>query len=103
MFIARIALRLRAAQKDAFQAFVCGEGLEARKRPGCVDYSFLEDVTDPARVVLYEEWTNRQAFDAYKASPLFEAIGARLGPMLEAPPKSAYYESDDVFGSCALR
>lgn len=70
---------------------------------GCVAYAFLEDVGDANSVMLYEEWASRDAFDAYKASPAFVAAGAKLRPMLAEPPKSAYYESEDLFTSCAVR
>jgi quinol monooxygenase YgiN len=103
MFIARINLKLRAGQRAAFRDYAGAEGLQARTLAGCVDYSFFEDVGDPTRVLLYEEWASRKQFEAYKASPVFEAAGARLRPLLEEPPKSAYYESEDVYASCALR
>jgi quinol monooxygenase YgiN len=100
MFIARVTLRIRPSERGAFRAYVAEETRQARALPGCVEYAFCEDVTDPARVLLYEEWASREQFEAYRASPLFEAAGAQLGPMLEGPPRSAYYESDDVFTAC---
>jgi hypothetical protein len=39
----------------------------------------------------------------YRDSPVFKEAGAQLRPMLEEPPRSAYYESDDVFAACAVR
>jgi quinol monooxygenase YgiN len=102
MFIARVTLRIRPSDRAAFRAYAVEESRQARGLPGCVEYSFSEDVGDPARVLLYEEWANREQFEAYRESPLFKAAGAHLGPMLEEPPRSAYYESDDVFATCAV-
>lgn len=97
MFIARVELEIKPSEQDAFRAYASSDALEVRDLPGCVRYRFTEDVSEPSHVLLYEEWSSRAAFEAYKASPLFAAAGAKLRPMLSAPPTSAYYESDDVF------
>jgi quinol monooxygenase YgiN len=102
MFIARVTLTIQDRQRDEFRRFASAEALEARALAGCVEYAFCEDVADPSRVLLYEEWSSRDAFEAYKKSALFEASGARLMPMLAGAPKSSYYESDDLFGACAV-
>jgi quinol monooxygenase YgiN len=104
MFIARIVLTIQDPQRDAFRQYAAGEGLGPRALAGCVDYSFCEDVAEPKRVLLYEEWATREAFESYKASPSFAAASARLQPMLAEPPRSAYYDSEDLFGgACAVR
>src|SRR5262249_17778783 len=103
MFVVRIEMKLRPEQRNAFQDYVRIDGLEARKLPGCVDYSFCEDVGNPLRVLLYEEWSTREQFDAYRASTVFSASGPRLRSMSAEPPKSAYYEADNVFEACAVR
>ncbi len=102
MFIARIELRIEPAARDAFRRYAAAEAVTARQLAGCVQYAFLEDVGDPLRVLLYEEWSTRATFDAYRGSSLFAAAGATLRPMLTEPPKSAYYESDDLFAACAV-
>jgi quinol monooxygenase YgiN len=103
MFIARIALVIKDEQRDTFRSFAAVDGRAARALEGCVDYCFCEDVADPGRVLLYEEWATREAFEAYKASPVFDAGATRLRPMLASAPVSAYYESDDLFDACAVR
>ena len=102
MFIARVSLRIREADRAAFRAYAIEESAQARALPGCVEYAFHEDVAEPARVLLYEEWVSREPFEAYRRSPLFAAAGAHLLPMLAEPPRSAYYESEDVFSACGL-
>jgi quinol monooxygenase YgiN len=103
MFVARIALKIQDPQRDAFRRYAAAEGLAPRTLAGCVEYSFCENVSDPTRVLLYEEWASRDAFESYKASPMFAAVGARLQPMLAAAPKSAYYESENIFDTCAVQ
>ena len=103
MFIARVALQIQSSHQTAFRSFATSEGKAARALPGCVEYRFCEDVADPTQILLYEEWADRAAFEAYKASKLFTDAGTVLGPMLAAAPRSAYYEADDIFESCAVR
>lgn len=91
MFIARISLVV--TDRDALRAFAGAEVAAARALPGCVDYRFCEDVTSPNRILLYEEWTDRDSFEAYKSSPLFAKAGAAIRPLLAEPPQSAYYDS----------
>lgn len=102
MFVVRIEMKLRPEARDRFHDFVTADGLQARSLPGCMDYSFCEEVGNPSRVLLYEEWTTRAEFEAYRASSVFSSTGASLRPLLAEPPKSAYYDSDDVFSACAI-
>ncbi len=103
MFVVRIDLKLRAEKRSAFHEYVRVEGRRARELDGCLDYSFCEDLDDPTRVILYEEWSSRAQFEAYRSSALFAATGARLRPMLAQGPDSAYYESENLFTTCAVR
>jgi quinol monooxygenase YgiN len=75
----------------------------ARELAGRVDFAFCEDIGDPDPILLYEEWSTSEAFDAYRGSPMFAASGARVMPMLAEAPKSSYYESENVFDRCAVR
>jgi len=101
MFVVRVELKLKSGHMEKLREHASAEASAAGKLPGCKAYSFSEDVAEPGRVLLYEEWATRDAFEAYKASPLFAAAGTWLMPLLAEPPKSAYYESDDVFTTCA--
>ena len=49
-----------------------------------------------AAILVYEEWTDRSAFDAYRTSEYFEQGGAILWPAMAGAPDSAYYESERV-------
>ena len=98
MFVVCVTLTLQANHRDSFRDYAGREGLQARNMPGCVEYSFCEDVADPLRVLLYEEWATREDFEEYKSSPFFSATNQRLKALLCAPPKSAYYVAEDVFG-----
>jgi quinol monooxygenase YgiN len=40
-----------------------------RAEPGCLDYAFAEDVTDPGLLHLREIWQDQAALDAHRATP----------------------------------
>lgn len=102
MFVVRVELSIQETKREDLRAFVVSEAREARKLAGCKEYAFCEDIAEPLRVLLYEEWATRADFEAYRNSAIFTASGAHLRPLLSKPPRSAYYDSDDVFSTCAL-
>ena len=63
---------------------------------GCECFEVFVDPTDSTRFLLYEEWTDRSAFEAYRTSDYFEAGGAILFPAIAGAPNSAYYASELV-------
>ncbi len=67
----------------------------SRKEDGCLDYSFARDIADPAVLVLFERWRDREALAAHGASTHMAAF-RKL--MAENPPKARdlrVYETDD--------
>lgn len=40
----------------------------ARAAPGCLDFSITADSTDPARVCIYERWTDEEQLLAFRGS-----------------------------------
>lgn len=50
----------------------------SRAEPGCVTFSFAQDVADPELVRVFEVWRDQAALDEHWASPHFAAWkGAR--------------------------
>ena len=41
----------------------------ARREPGCLYYNLHASVTDPDRMLCYEQWGDRAAFDLHFAAP----------------------------------
>jgi quinol monooxygenase YgiN len=66
------------AARPAVAAIIAG----SRAEEGCVEFSFAQDVADPALVRVFEVWRDGPALDAHKQTPHFkdwvaarEAIG----------------------------
>jgi quinol monooxygenase YgiN len=97
MLTVRVAVRVQPEGRDLFVAQLKKESQEVPDRfDGCERFDVYCDPTDAGSALIYEEWTSRDAFDAYRASAYFEAGGAVLFPLLDGAPDSAYYESERV-------
>jgi quinol monooxygenase YgiN len=97
MFTIRVATRVRPDGQQAFVAQLEKEAVEVPARfAGCERYAVYVDRADSARVFLYEEWSDRDAFEAYRTSDYFRDSGEVLFPLMDGAPDSAYYESERV-------
>jgi quinol monooxygenase YgiN len=97
MFMIRVSATVRADGREAFVAQLDKEAIEVPARfAGCERYAVYVDRADPACVFLYEEWRDRDAFDAYRTSEYFRESGDVLFPLMAGTPDSAYYESQRV-------
>lgn len=97
MFVVRVALRIKPEMIESFQLQADQESREVPQRfDGCHRYAFYRQVAEADAFLLYEEWSSRESFQAYRTSDYFESVGSRLRPMLSAPPDSAYYAAERV-------
>ncbi|MGW6336180.1 putative quinol monooxygenase [Nocardia rhamnosiphila] len=40
----------------------------ARSAPGCLDFALSADLTDPARINIFERWADRESVEAFRGS-----------------------------------
>ncbi|MCR6673971.1 putative quinol monooxygenase [Devosia ginsengisoli] len=50
----------------------------ARRDPGCIYYDLHASVTDPDRVMCFEQWQDRPAFDHHLATPAVTAFNTAI-------------------------
>jgi quinol monooxygenase YgiN len=97
MFVVRVKLRVKPEVLGSFRQHAEQESHEVPQRfEGCHAYAFHGQVADDEAFLLYEEWSSRESFEAYRTSDYFGSVGSRLRPMLSAPPDSAYYTAERV-------
>lgn len=41
---------------------------QARRAPGCLEFSLAADLLDPGRIAVYERWSSRPELDAFRGS-----------------------------------
>jgi len=72
-------------QADALRAILVPFVAGARKEPGCMHYSLLEDVKQPGRFLTFETWANEDALKAHMVTPEIKAAVPKLEPVLAKP------------------
>ncbi len=91
--VIRVLVEVGADHRAAFQAHLTQEAAVVRQMDGCLRFDLFADPTDEGRFLLYEEWRDGAAFEAYKATDTFTESFRLLGPMMTAPPDSAYFDA----------
>lgn len=57
----------------------CGGVVEqARRAPGCLDYSIGADLNEPGRINVYERWESREAVETFRGDGPSEEQSARI-------------------------
>ena len=72
MFSLMVQLEVRPGRREEFLAGMAANAEAAvRDEPGCLRFDVCSVADDPHRFVLYELYTDADAFAAHKASPHF--------------------------------
>ena len=94
MFVARVAVKASAEGREMLVDRLSEEAtVVPTKFDGCQFYVVSVDANDDHHILIAEEWTDREAFDAYQQSEYFAESLETLWSCLAAPPNSAYYDS----------
>jgi quinol monooxygenase YgiN len=51
---------------------------QARRAPGCLDFSLSADLLEPGRVNIYERWESQAAVEAFRGSGPSDEQGATI-------------------------
>ena len=54
--------------------------------PGCIEYALWQDLEQPTRFVMVEEWESEAALATHLAQPSLQAAVGKLAPMAAEPP-----------------
>jgi quinol monooxygenase YgiN len=76
------------AVKDALMSLVG----PTRQEPGCLCYNLHQSKTDPTEFLFYEQWANKDAFDAHGKTPHMKALGGKLKGNTDKGGGVAFYE-----------
>jgi quinol monooxygenase YgiN len=80
-FVIIVDFQLKPGARDAFRRLIDENAtISARSEPGCQRFDVLEPVGQSDRVVLYEIYDNRAAFDAHCKSAHFDAFNTASTP-----------------------
>ena len=51
---------------------------QARRAPGCLDFSIAGDLVDPGRIDIFERWESQAAVEAFRGGGVSEEQGAAM-------------------------
>jgi len=88
-------IRLQGGSADKAKDAIVTMMLASRQEDGCIDYTFAQDLNDPAVLVLFERWRDQDALQAHMQS----AHMADFQKAMEANPPAMrqlrMYETDE--------
>lgn len=55
-------------EREAYLAGCADVVEQARRAPGCLDFSITADLVDPGRIVIFERWESQAAVEEFRGS-----------------------------------
>ena len=65
-------------QREPYLADCVSVVEEARKAPGCLDFTIAADLVDPGRINVFERWESQADVEAFRGSGPSEGQGAAM-------------------------
>jgi len=65
-------------QRESYLADCVSVVEEARKAPGCLDFTIAADLVDPGRIDVFERWESQADVEAFRGSGPSEEQGAAV-------------------------
>jgi quinol monooxygenase YgiN len=69
---------------------------ETHKEPGCLEYAFSQDLSDPSRMRIIERWVDEAALAAHFASPHMAVFQAALADARREGGSAKLYSAEFV-------
>jgi quinol monooxygenase YgiN len=66
------------SQREAYLAGCADVVEQARRTPGCLDFSIAADLLDPGRINVHERWESQAAVEAFRGSGPSDEQGAAV-------------------------
>jgi quinol monooxygenase YgiN len=79
-------------KREELRAILAAQVGPTRAEPGCMNYDFHVDVTDPNAFMFYENWRSRADLDAHLKMPHLEPLQSRVDELLASPVEIRFYE-----------
>ena len=78
---------------EAVAAFQAAAAATERDDAGCITYRFYEDVSQPNRFLVYEEWESAESLAAHGKAAHMAVFGAAIGPTLAGKPNIRRFDN----------
>lgn len=88
MLVRLVRITLRPDAVDDFLALFDGAAPQIRAFPGCQHLTLWQDVRFPNMFTTHSRWSDADALEHYRQSPLFKATWAETKRLFAAPPEA---------------
>lgn len=93
MYVVTVDFLLQPERTEDFMQSMLANARQSREHePGCRRFDVCRNMADPARVFLYEVYTDRAAFDAHLASAHYQNFDSRVAGMVISKDVRTYDE-----------
>ena len=83
MIVIRASMRIKAGQESAARAAFAEVMDGSRAEPGCVEYSFTQDIRDAALIHVVEIWNSEAELMAHFQAPAFNTFMGCAGELVD--------------------
>ncbi|WP_067536501.1 putative quinol monooxygenase [Nocardia crassostreae] len=66
MIIVAGHIRVEAGERESYLAGCVKVVEQARRAPGCLEFSITADIVNPERIVIFERWDNQASVEAFR-------------------------------------
>lgn len=84
-------IKARAGEESAMEEALRGMVVKVAQEAGTLAYTLHRLQDDPTQFLLYEKYTNADAFKHHAATPYFKELFATLKPLLDGSPQIEIY------------
>lgn len=85
-------MQAQQGKEDALSEVVSSLAAAARQEPGNRRYDVFRSTSDPATLLIYEEYEDKAAIDAHASSTHFKEASAKMAQLLAGRPSIRTYK-----------
>lgn len=95
MILVLVDFAVAPHDRDHALATLRAEAVTVRAMPGNLGYHLRTDPRADGAMTLIHEWTDADAFAAYRASDTFRTVGAALFPRMTGTPSTRIFAATE--------
>lgn len=84
--IAIVSLKVKEGKREEVERALQSIVPEVKEEEGTLKYILHRCPEDPDKLIIYEKYRDKTAFDRHSANPNLQGLQENLGPLLAGPP-----------------
>lgn len=87
-----ITLEAKSGKESELKQLLINVIEPSRSEAACLEYRLHQDLSNPSKFVLYENWESREAHQKQFQKPYIIALGEKIGDLLASPYQAVFAE-----------